>query len=115
MMSNSTLMLLLELSGPKLVSILSLSSISFQMTELFKSFTFLWIQILQDTFRNFVGFCQNWCATTHFYIFGLNLRNEDWGGGTKVYIFGKISLLGVQKFQNQSHMSYKRKAFVTEA
>ena len=43
MMSNSKLMLLLELSGPKLVSIPSLSSISFQMTELFKSFTFLWI------------------------------------------------------------------------
>ena len=28
---------------------------------------------------------------------------------------GKVSLLGVQKFQNQSHMSYKRKAFVAEA
>ena len=37
------------------------------------------------------------------------------GGGTKVYIFGKVSLLGVQIFQNQSHMSYKRKAFVAEA
>ena len=48
-------MLLLELSGPKLVSILSFSSISFQITELFKSFTFLWIQILQDTFGNFVA------------------------------------------------------------
>ena len=41
-------------------------------------------------------------------MFGLNLRNEDGGGGTKVYIFGKVSLLGVQKFQNQSHMSYKK-------
>ena len=37
------------------------------------------------------------------------------GGETKVYIFGKVSLLGVQKFQNQSQMSYKRKAFVAEA
>ena len=72
---------------------------------------------MQDTFCNFVGFCQNSCATTHFYIFGLKLRNEDWGegGGTEVYIFGNISLLGVHKFQNQSHMSYKRKAFVAEA
>ena len=73
---------------------------------------------MQDTFHNLVGFCQNWCATTHFYIFGLNLRNEDWGGGgggAKVYIFGKVSLLGVQEFQNQSHMSYKRKDFVAEA
>ena len=43
MMSNSNLTLLLELSGPKLVSLLSFSSISLQMTELFKSFTFLWI------------------------------------------------------------------------
>ena len=25
------------------------------------------------------------------------------GGGTKVYIFGKVSLLGVQKFQNQPY------------
>ena len=52
---NSNLMLLLELSGPKLVSTLSFSSISFQMTELLKSFTFLWSQILQDTFCNFVA------------------------------------------------------------
>ena len=69
----------------------------------------------------------------HIYIFGLNLRSEDggsihfwkglftwsWGGGrkAKVYIFGKVSLPGVQKFQNQSHMSYKlkRKAFMAEA
>ena len=43
MMSNSNLTLLLEHSGPKLVSLLSFSSISLQMTELFKSFTFLWI------------------------------------------------------------------------
>ena len=55
MMSNSNLTLLLELIGPKLVSILSFSSISFQMTESLKSFTFLWIQILQDTFYNFVA------------------------------------------------------------
>ena len=51
-----------------------------------------------------------------FIYFGLNLRNEDrggGGGGTKVYIFGKVSLLG--EFQNQSQMSYKRKAFVAEA
>ena len=41
MMSNSNLTLRLELSGPKLVSLLSFSSISLQMTELFKSFTFL--------------------------------------------------------------------------
>ena len=44
--------------------------------------------------------------------------DSDWynlWGGTKVYIFGKVSLLGVQKFQNQGHMSYKRKAFVAEA
>ena len=97
MLSNSNLMLLLELSGPKLVSILSLSSIPFQMTELFKSFTFLWIQILQDTFRNFVGFCQNWCATTHFYIFRLNLRNEDWGGGDKNIHFWKGLFTGSPK------------------
>ena len=36
-------------------------------------------------------------------------------GGGKLYIFGRVSLLGVQKFQNQNHMSYKRKAFVAEA
>ena len=55
-MSSSNLMLLLELSGPKLVSILSFSSISFQITELFKGFTILWIQILQNTFIcNFVS------------------------------------------------------------
>ena len=52
----------------------------------------------------------------HIYIFGLNLRSED-GGGGGVYIFGKVSLPGVHKFQNQSHMSYKlkRKAFMAEA
>ena len=27
------------------------------------------------------GFCQNWCAATHFYIFGPNLGSEGWGGG----------------------------------
>ena len=54
MTSNSNLLLLLELSGPKLVSILSFRSISFQMIELLKSFTFLWIQILQGIFCNFV-------------------------------------------------------------
>ena len=58
---------------------------------------------------------QSWCAATHFYMFGPFLRSEDRGGGGEVYIFGKISLLGVQKFQSHSHMSYKRKAFVAES
>ena len=66
----------------------------------------------------------------HIYVFGLNLRSEDRGGvyilgkvsllgvggaGAQLYIFVKVSLLGVQKFQHQSHMSYKSKAFVVEA
>ena len=52
---NSTLMLLFEFSGPKLVQIPNFSSISLKMTELFKNFTFLLSQILQGTFCNFVA------------------------------------------------------------
>ena len=69
----------------------------------------------------------------HIYIFGLNLRSENGGGSIQFWkglftgslgrgrqkytFFGKVSLLGVQKFQSQSHMSYKlkRKAFMAKA
>ena len=40
------------------------------------------------------------------------------GGGGQKYTFlerSLVSLLGIQKFQNQSHMRYMRKAFVAEA
>ena len=54
------------------------------------------------------------CVATHFHTFGPNLRTKDQRGG-EVYIFGKVSSLGVQKFQNQGHKSYKRKAVGAEA
>ena len=40
--------------------------------------------------------------------FGLNMRTID-ETRVKVYIIGKVFLLGFQKFQNQSHRSYRKK------
>ena len=52
-------------------------------------------------------------VSQHIFLYlGLTIDREGGGG---VYIFGKVSSLGVQKFQKQSHMSYKRKAIVAEA
>ena len=55
MTSNSNLISLFELNGPKLVSIRNFSLISLKVTELLKNFTFLLSQILQGTFYNFVA------------------------------------------------------------
>ena len=53
------------------------------------------------------------CCNTFSYIWPL-LENQRSEGG-RVYIFGKVSSLGVQKCQNQSHESYKRKVIATES
>ena len=50
------------------------------------------------------------CYNT-FHIFGPNLRSIDQGGAI-VYIFVKVPSQEVQKFQDQSQMSYKRKAIL---
>ena len=55
------------------------------------------------------GFCQNWCAATHFYTFGPDLRTIDQRG--KVYIFGKIASLEVQKFQNLEPYELQEKSY----
>ena len=68
MTSNSNLMLLFEFSGPKLVSIANLSSISLKMTELFKNFTFLLSQILQGTLCNFVPMVTPQIVTTWYNL-----------------------------------------------
>ena len=53
--------------------------------------------------------------TFSYILLSLESHRSERGGGAKVYIFGKVSSLGVQKFQNQSHRSYKRKAIAAEA
>ena len=55
------------------------------------------------------------CLNT-FYTFAPTLRkiNRGGGGGGKVYTFGKVSSLEVQKFHWQSHRSYKKKVYVEE-
>ena len=59
------------------------------------------------------------CVSQHIlyiwpYMYVVNNKLEGGGGGAKVYTFGKVSSLGVQKFHHQSHRSYKKKVIVAE-
>ena len=56
------------------------------------------------------------CVSQHIlYIWPYVVNNKlEGGGAAKVYTFGKVSLLGVQKFHQQSHRSYKKKVIVAE-
>ena len=57
-------------------------------------------------------FCQNWCAATHFRIFGLNLRNEDLGGGGgKSIHFWKGLFTGSPKISKPLPYELQEKSF----
>ena len=56
------------------------------------------------------------CVSQHIlYIWHYVVNDKlERGGGGEVYTFGKVSSLGVQKFHQQSHRSYKKKVIVAE-
>ena len=58
------------------------------------------------------GLCQNVCCNTFSYIWSRleNHRSE----GAKVCIFGEVPSLGVQKFQNQSHIGAVREKLLQQ-
>ena len=56
------------------------------------------------------GFRQNWCVATHFHTFDPNLRTID-QRGSKVYIFGKISSLTVQKIAKSEPYELQEKSY----
>ena len=57
-----------------------------------------------------MGFCQNWCAASHFYIFGLNLRNEDQREDKSIH-FWKGLFAGSPKISKSEPYDLQEKSF----